>query len=148
MLVSTGDKFCRLTLVSEAGVENGHTIWNCRCDCGAECTARIDKLKFGRKKSCGCLKRELVDAAKKGRIARVEGHERTAREASYARDQLKLKTLLKQKGEFSYQHFDLTGSPRRVAKDFREWAFIVAAVLWHGPTDDSVTITADIKVNK
>lgn len=37
--------------------------WNCVCDpalggCGSSCIARSDQLKHGRKRSCGCLRRE------------------------------------------------------------------------------------------
>jgi hypothetical protein len=55
---------------------------------------------------------------------------------------------MNQKGKIDFQNFNFTGSPRQVAKEFREWAFIVAGVLWYGPTDDSVTITAGVKLNR
>ena len=144
-----GDKYCRLTLLEELGRDGGRVIWKCRCTCGAECSARLDKLKTGRKKSCGCLKDELADAAKKSKEIRDDEGYRISRDASFAKDELRLSTLLRKKGKaIDYRHFELTGSPRQVAKEFREWAFIVAAVLWHGPTDDLVTITADIKVDR
>lgn len=142
-----GDKFCRLTLVS-VFCGGPHQIWNCICECGTECTARIDKLKSGRKKSCGCLKTELAEAAKKNKAERITDDWRIVREASYEKDKLKLKKLLKEKGEINFQHFEFTGTPHQTAKEFREWAFIVSAVLKYGPKDDSVNITADVKVGR
>lgn len=145
MPVSAGDVYCRLTLVEEMGFDGQHTIWKCRCSCGAECSARLDKLKSGRKKSCGCLNRELVEAAKKAKVMRRDEDLKFIREAAYAKDEIRLNTLRKQKGEINYHHFELTGKPRHMAKEFREWAFLVAAVLWYGPAEDKITITADIR---
>ena len=36
--------------------------WLCKCDCGAEHTARSNDLRAGRILSCGCLNREIVVA--------------------------------------------------------------------------------------
>jgi hypothetical protein len=112
------------------------------------CTARQDKLAAARKKSCGCLYEELNEAAKKAKIVRKDVDARIVCEAALARDELKLSTLLKRKGKIDYRHFELTGTPRQMAREFREWAFIVASVLWHGPPEDKITIIADIKVGR
>ena len=42
---------------------NYNKRWLCLCDCGAECVVLGDKLKSGNTKSCGCLGKELRDAA-------------------------------------------------------------------------------------
>lgn len=54
----SGQKFNRLTIV-EPGPR--HSL--CRCDCGTLVTARTDKLRDGRKKSCGCLADEVMQQA-------------------------------------------------------------------------------------
>lgn len=53
----TGQKFNNLSVIECAGRDARNTIWLCRCDCGAECTATTHDLTSGHKKSCGCRKR-------------------------------------------------------------------------------------------
>lgn len=51
----TGQKAHMLTAIEYVGKNNnGYSMWKCRCDCGNETTVAI--TKFGRTKSCGCLK--------------------------------------------------------------------------------------------
>lgn len=54
----TGKKFGRLTVISFSHMNGKHSYWNCQCDCGNECKVRIDCLKTGLVKSCGCLQYE------------------------------------------------------------------------------------------
>ena len=55
----TGQRFGRLTVVEYAGKNRrNRTLWKCICDCGNETIARLDALKSGDKRSCGCLNRE------------------------------------------------------------------------------------------
>ena len=54
-----GQKFDKLTAVKRAGKDKtGRALWLCKCDCGNTITATITDLRAGRKKSCGCLKKE------------------------------------------------------------------------------------------
>lgn len=62
----TGKKYGRLTavkcLVRSHIDSKGKLIptkWLCICDCGTFASAKVESLKNGDKKSCGCLKREL-----------------------------------------------------------------------------------------
>jgi hypothetical protein len=55
----TGRVFGRLTCIQVSRVGRyGHVVWLCLCSCGNETTAKAAKLKFGLRKSCGCLFRE------------------------------------------------------------------------------------------
>ena len=54
----TGQKFGRLTVIERI---EGKDMWRCKCDCGNETTARGSTLIQGRKRSCGCLKRENIE---------------------------------------------------------------------------------------
>lgn len=55
----TGEKFGKLTAIKTAGKDNdGHSLWICKCDCGNTITVRLTDLRAGRRKSCGCLKKE------------------------------------------------------------------------------------------
>lgn len=55
----TGQKFNKLTAVKRAGKgKNGRALWLCNCDCGNTIVATITDLRTGRKKSCGCLRKE------------------------------------------------------------------------------------------
>ena len=53
-----GKKFDRLLVVSPAKSKHKRAYWNCLCDCGKTCTAMGKYLRQGKKRSCGCLKRE------------------------------------------------------------------------------------------
>lgn len=61
-----GQKFVRTTVVGFAGTtKDGHSKWNCLCDCGTYHEALGTNL--GRStKSCGCLRRENKTAFKHG----------------------------------------------------------------------------------
>jgi len=55
----TGQKFGKLTVMKR--VENNkyrQSRWLCRCECGKECVTSQGTLKYGRTKSCGCLRSE------------------------------------------------------------------------------------------
>lgn len=63
----TGQPFCRLVVIREAGRDKGgHVLWLCRClgkngdDCGKETVVRSNDLRSGKTKSCGCLSREQI----------------------------------------------------------------------------------------
>lgn len=53
----TGQRFGRLVCLAPTQQRgpDGHTVWQCRCDCGSLCTAVSKQLLSGYKKSCGCL---------------------------------------------------------------------------------------------
>jgi hypothetical protein len=51
----------RLTVVGPAHHDGKRQYWQCACDCGSTVLVRQDYLK-GRKKSCGCLHREVTAA--------------------------------------------------------------------------------------
>ena len=55
----TGQKFGKLTVISESDYKpegDGHTRWNCQCECGNTCIVSGKQLRSGQTKSCGCLK--------------------------------------------------------------------------------------------
>lgn len=58
-----GLKFGRLTAVRYSGSDShGSATWLFRCACGAEVVAAAKAVKFGTKKSCGCLFKEIAAA--------------------------------------------------------------------------------------
>ena len=66
----SGQRFGRLTVISRADDivnKNGSTAarWKCVCDCGNEAIVREQGLKSGSVKSCGCLRRENMEHARK-----------------------------------------------------------------------------------
>ena len=62
----TGKVFTRLTVLEYVGRgPNWNAQWACRCVCGNEIIALGTTLTGGRKKSCGCLPRELSSARQK-----------------------------------------------------------------------------------
>ena|SRR6266481_988599 len=62
--IQRGRRFGFLTVVSRAKV-NGLRTWLCECDCGRLTYATTNKLNADIKKSCGCMRFEMIDAAKR-----------------------------------------------------------------------------------
>ncbi len=58
----SGKRFGRLTALRPSERRsNSHLMWECRCDCGNECTVIGIHLTRGATTSCGCFKAELLD---------------------------------------------------------------------------------------
>ena len=60
--MSTGQKFGRLTLIEK--LKHG---WLCICDCGKETKVLGYRLRNGSTKSCGCLRKEILNHTKHGK---------------------------------------------------------------------------------
>lgn len=57
--VSQGERYGRLVISHEVqSPVKGHRMFVCNCDCGSTVTARLNGLRTGNTKSCGCLMRE------------------------------------------------------------------------------------------
>ncbi len=70
-----GQKFDRLTVISEAPRHSGLIAWLCRCDCGNTIIATTKGLRKGHTKSCGCLRASR--AAQLAQQKRTHGEKRT-----------------------------------------------------------------------
>ena len=67
----TGRKFCRVTVLEFAGnMDNGMSLWKCRCDCGTQFIAVGANLKGGATRSCGCLRRDTMIGNKRNAVKR------------------------------------------------------------------------------
>jgi hypothetical protein len=67
--LTTGDKFGRLTVVALAGSSpSKQHLWVCKCACGNTCTVTAAALnnKARPTKSCGCLRVEACQIARRG----------------------------------------------------------------------------------
>lgn len=53
-----GERYGRLVVLSFDKIHQNKAYWNVKCDCGKYDIARSDRLRLGRKKSCGCLYEE------------------------------------------------------------------------------------------
>ncbi len=53
-----GQKFTRLTVISQAPHKGLYIAWNCLCDCGKKTVAITAHLRRGARISCGCLRTE------------------------------------------------------------------------------------------
>lgn len=53
----TGNKYNMLTVISRAENRKSNTRWNCVCDCGNFTTVMAGNLRYGKVKSCGCIKK-------------------------------------------------------------------------------------------
>lgn len=54
----TGKRFGRLVVLGHSHRIKKSHYWHCCCDCGGERIVLGDSLKYGRTKSCGCLRRD------------------------------------------------------------------------------------------
>jgi hypothetical protein len=61
--ISIGDRFDRLTIVGGTKLTSyGRKAWLCRCECGGETYSTAFSLAHGKKRSCGCLIKEVAKA--------------------------------------------------------------------------------------
>lgn len=56
----TGERFGRLLVLEKAATMNGRAYWICRCDCGNTIKTSAGSLMYGKTRSCGCLRKELM----------------------------------------------------------------------------------------
>jgi hypothetical protein len=63
--VREGQQFGRLIVMTVGVVVNGRRGARCRCSCGTERNVTVSNLLDGRTRSCGCLRAEIVSAAKR-----------------------------------------------------------------------------------
>lgn len=58
----TGLRFGRLIAIKKNGFHQSpsrkHILWECKCDCGNVITTKLNTLRNGNVKSCGCLHKE------------------------------------------------------------------------------------------
>lgn len=55
-------RFGRLTVLGRSTKKsNVGAVWDCVCDCGGSASVNSLKLRTGHTKSCGCLKREVIE---------------------------------------------------------------------------------------
>ncbi len=56
----SGQRYGRLEVLTPGEVQSGGTEWMCLCDCGKLVIASTRSLRNGRKRSCGCLRKEIT----------------------------------------------------------------------------------------
>ena len=56
----SGQRFGRLVAIKKTKSDPRGAYWLCCCDCGNEIVTRIDRLRSGKAKSCGCLQKDLL----------------------------------------------------------------------------------------
>ena len=56
----TGQRFGKLVVLSRLQNKGKNVIWECLCDCGGKIETITHRLKSGKIKSCGCLRREVL----------------------------------------------------------------------------------------
>lgn len=59
----SGEKFSKLLVLSEADGRDkqGSVLWSCVCECGNTLSATTGSLRSGNTKSCGCVRKELLE---------------------------------------------------------------------------------------
>ena len=99
----TGQKFNLLTVLKYSHTEKGHgSYWLCVCECGNKKTIRIDGLKAGQPRSCGCLQKKWVSS---GRANRTHGKSTTKIYKCW----LRMKSRCFDKKNQDYKHYGNRG---------------------------------------
>ncbi|WP_135553252.1 hypothetical protein [Paenibacillus cymbidii] len=60
--VLPGDRYGRLTIISELPKAGKERRFLCRCECGNELPVKMLSLRSGNTQSCGCLKSEVISS--------------------------------------------------------------------------------------
>lgn len=60
----TGRSYGRLAVIRFQDIRSGHARFACLCDCGRITIVRGSKLRDGSTVSCGCWRREQMDAGR------------------------------------------------------------------------------------
>ena len=68
----TGQRFGKLTVLRPAKNIGDRTAWICRCDCGQEQVVRLDDLRSGHTKTCGCQRSATINLLR-SRLNYVDG---------------------------------------------------------------------------
>ena len=59
----TGNRYGRLTVIRYDHTDKRQgAYWLCACDCGCTTVVKGNRLRTGKTKSCGCIKREVQEA--------------------------------------------------------------------------------------
>ena len=56
----TGQKFGRYIVIGRGYREDGQAKWECLCECGNVRLVDGRELRYGKAKSCGCLRKEIM----------------------------------------------------------------------------------------
>lgn len=78
----TGERYGRLVAIDRAMSEGGRSMWRFQCDCGNEIVRRLEVVRVGDTRSCGCLRKETTRARSLTHGHRV-GHRTTKTRKSY-----------------------------------------------------------------
>lgn len=93
-----GQKFNLLTVQSHSHTPKGRgSFWVCKCDCGNITTVRIDGLKSGHPKSCGCLSDKWAATGNANRL-----HGKTGSGVYRAWQSMKSRCLNKKNKDYRY----------------------------------------------
>ena len=72
----TGNKYGKLTVLKKD--ENRKTksgsYWICQCECGNVKSVKSSSLRRGEIQSCGCLRKEAAQKARKDYLSGLEGY--------------------------------------------------------------------------
>lgn len=63
--ISKGDRINKLTILSEIEKKGKERQFTCVCDCGKRVKVRLNNLRSGNTKSCGCLKTTTEETKEK-----------------------------------------------------------------------------------
>jgi hypothetical protein len=64
--IAIGDRYGKLVILGRGGLnERKNRLWTCLCDCGNTASIRTSDLRQGRRRSCGCLRQDVLKGRRK-----------------------------------------------------------------------------------
>lgn len=125
----TGETYGRLTALYVQGwTYNKGAIWRCRCACGAEVDVKLNALRTGNTKSCGCYMRELTQ-----NLRRTHGMSKHPAYKSYKA----AKTRCTNPRQRAWKHYGGRGIQFRLP-EFDEFWEIMGASWFEGASIDRI----------
>lgn len=121
-VISPGQKYGRLTVISCAGLYKRYNWWKCRCDCGKEKTVRSSRLVGGTTTSCGCYRTEINRATGKkvGGLNKIHGAKGTPEYTCW-------RGMMQRTNDPNHEHYKYYGGRGiKVCKRWKEFANFLA----------------------
>ena len=69
----TGRRFGRLAVMAFSRTDDGHSMWECLCDCGRPAVVLGASLRSGKTTSCGCYLKERISETHRKHGAAMQG---------------------------------------------------------------------------
>ena len=122
----SGERYGKLVVLTQAGIQNKQMMWNCICDCGVRFVASGNSIRRGKTLSCGCVYKQSRPEIARKSIAKVKHGDSFERLYFVWND---IKSRCNNPNDISYKHYGARGIKvcEEWEKDytaFKSWAIL------------------------